>query len=80
MPTISMFYGILIRMFFYDRWKRLQHIFNPLVGRKKTEGEKHFLSLNSELIFVEVGVHKRNVGNAMVVKGNFLFRDVSDFR
>jgi hypothetical protein len=62
-----------IGVFFDDRRKRLQYIFNALIGGKQAEGEQHFFAFHTELVFVEAGINKGRIRNAVMDKDNFLF-------
>ena len=51
----------------------LQYIFNALIGGKQTKRKQYFFAFYAELIFIEAGIDKRRIRNAVMDKGNFLF-------
>src|SRR3989338_10273200 len=53
-------YGV--RTLFYDFGKRAQDDLYPLARRKQPERQEHGLALDPILVFVKIGVDKRNVG------------------
>ena len=42
-----------VRVLFDDRRKRLQYIFDTLIGGKQSEREQHLFAFHIELVFVE---------------------------
>ena len=48
-----------------DFRQRLQHMLDSLVGREQAEGEQHQPAFHAELILVEIGVHERDIGDAV---------------
>ena len=61
-----------IRVFFDDRRKRLQYIFNALIWGKQAESKQHLFAFHAELVFVEAGINKRRIWNAVMDKDNFI--------
>ena len=54
-----------VREFRQNLRESVQDMLNSLVGRKQPEGEQHRPSFHAKLVLVIIGIHKRDVGNAM---------------
>jgi hypothetical protein len=48
-----------------DARQGLNHVLESLVGREQTEGEQYKLAPDGERIFVNLRLHKRQVGDAV---------------
>ena len=61
-----------LRVFFDDRWKRQQYIFNALIWGKHAESEQNLFAFHPKLVFLEAGINKRRIRNAVLDKSNFI--------
>jgi hypothetical protein len=62
-----------IGVFVDNRRKRLQYIFDAFIGGKQAECEQHLFAFHAELVFVEAGINKGCIRNAVMDKDDFLF-------
>ena len=53
-------------------WHGGDGVLDALVGREQTEGQEYHFALGVELIFEEVGIYKRHIGNAVGDVGDLL--------
>jgi len=61
-----------------DARHRLDHAFEPFVGRKQSKRKKDALALAREATFIEVRLLKRQIGDAMRNQIDLLGRDAED--
>ncbi|OPY59991.1 MAG: hypothetical protein A4E57_04595 [Syntrophorhabdaceae bacterium PtaU1.Bin034] len=61
-----------------DRGEGVDHRFDAFARREQTKSENHLSTFHSVLVLVEVGVHKGNIGNAVMYEGDLLRGDVVD--
>ena len=54
-----------VRMFFHDHRHCVDGVLNALAGAEQTKGQDDLPVLDAELVFVEAGIHKWDIGNAV---------------